>query len=391
MRDKKFQKRLCMIVMLSISILFSLLTVQNEAVTQNTTSNTKSNQTTTNATTNKQTKNNTTTNNQTKTNTTTSSSSSANLSDLGITPHDFTGFKPNVTTYEVEVPENTKTIEVYAEAQSTKAKVTGIGNKELKKGDNKLDVVVTAQDGTQKTYTIHVIRGEKGTGTTTTEENGEGLAELKINNDLELTPEFKTNVYEYKVSYIGEDTKLNIETKPTSENYIIEVTGNENLQEGENIITILVSDSNGDNVATYQLVVNKSLIDEEAIAREQIEKRKQTQKMIMIGVGVVAFLAILFGMIRYRKNRNREEEFSRDYFYGNYEEDENDDEEEDDDDEIPKALRENRNKRAFIQEDESDEDREKAEKEKLKEEFLKNYSNKTDDDKETKQKGKRFK
>ena len=370
MRDKKFQKRLWIIVILSVSILFSLLTVQNEAVTQN---NRKTSNTSSNSTSNTKT-------NSSQSNTTKSSSSSTNLSDLGIRPHDFTGFKPDVTSYKVEVPESTKKIEVYAEAQNKKATIAGIGEKELVKGDNKLDVVVTAPDGAKKTYTIHVIRGEKGTADN--EEKGEGLSKLKINNDLKLSPEFQINEYEYTVKYIGEDTKLNIETEATNEGYIVEVTGNEHLKEGENIITILVSESNGDNIATYQLTVNKSLIDEEAIAKEQIEKRKQKQKIIMIAVGVVVFLAFIFGMIRYRRNRDKEKEFSRDYFYGG-----NDDQEEEEDgEEIPKALRQDINKKESIEE----ENIEKVEKEKLKEEFLKNYGNKQEDN-DTKQKGKRFK
>ena len=35
-------------------------------------------------------------------------SSNANLANLGIRPHDFTGFKYGTTSYEVEVPEDTE-------------------------------------------------------------------------------------------------------------------------------------------------------------------------------------------------------------------------------------------------------------------------------------------
>ena len=121
MKENKFSKRLYIIAILSISILFSLLTVQNEAVTQTNQTKNKTTNTSSNRTSNTKTNGN-------QSNTTTSSSSSTNLSDLGIKPHDFTGFKPDVTSYEVEVPENTKTIEVYAEAQNKNAKVSGTGD-----------------------------------------------------------------------------------------------------------------------------------------------------------------------------------------------------------------------------------------------------------------------
>ena len=64
---------------------------------------------------------------------------------------------------------------------------------------------------------------------------------------------------------------------------VVDVTGNEELKEGENIITILVSDKDGNNVATYQVTVNKSLVDEEAIAREEAKKQEEFRKKVIIG------------------------------------------------------------------------------------------------------------
>lgn len=89
-------------------------------------------------------------------------------------------------------------------------------------------------------------------------QEGDGLAQLKIENAT-LIPEFETNKYEYTANYIGKKGKLNIESKATQEDYIVEVIGNENLIEGENLITVLVSKKNGDSVATYQITLNKSL------------------------------------------------------------------------------------------------------------------------------------
>ena len=43
-------------------------------------------------------------------------SSNANLSNLGIRPNDFSGFKPGTTTYNVTVPEDVESVEVYATA-----------------------------------------------------------------------------------------------------------------------------------------------------------------------------------------------------------------------------------------------------------------------------------
>lgn len=363
-KNMKTEKKIIIILLLSISILFSLFTVKNYAA--NETTNTSSSKTTT-------------------------KSSNANLSDLGITPYDFKGFKYGTTYYEVTVPNDTESVEVYAKTQDSKAKLTGTGKKKLVEGENRAEVVVTAEDGTKKTYTINIIR-ESSEGNTTKGDNNnveetEGLEELKI-ADLALTPEFRTDIYEYSTKYIGEETKLDIKTKPTNEDYIVEVTGNENLQEGENIITILVSEQNGDNVATYQITINKSLVDYEAIAREEAEKK---QKMIIGTIGLVIIIAIIVIIIKHKRNRKLEEEFLEDFSCEDDAEDEYEDEYED---EIPRALREKRSRRV---EDEEKRIREMP-KEELKEEFLKNYSNNELDNykeyktnKNRKNKGKRFK
>ena len=94
------------------------------------------------------------------TSTETEESSNANLSNLGIRPNDFSGFQPGTTTYNVTVPEDVDSVEVYATAQDSSATVSGTGNQTLQYGANVLNVVVTAENGTTKTYTINVNREE---------------------------------------------------------------------------------------------------------------------------------------------------------------------------------------------------------------------------------------
>ena len=279
-----------------------------------------------------------------------SESSNANLINLGIRPHDFSGFRSNTTSYSVTVPADTESVEVYAEAQDSNATVTGTGTVNLQEGENTINVVVTAEDGTTKTYTIVITKETaEDTGENTEIIEGEGLASLSIQN-IEISPKFETNVYEYTAKYIGEDTSLQIEANPTNEEYQVEIVGNEDLKEGENLITILVSDSDGNNVATYQITVNKSLVDEEALAREQAEQ-EQRQRMIIgaVIVVVVVIAIIVFVIIRRRRNRAFAEEYSGVPFYGMNKDD--DDVNDEDFEETPKALKK---KRKFIEEEKDD-------------------------------------
>ena len=259
-------------------------------------------------------------------------SSNANLSMLGIRPteYDFTGFKVGTTSYDVTVPNDVEEVEVYATAQDSKSKISGLGTKKLTEGLNDLSIVVTAEDGTEKIYTINVTR-ESATSSgeeikdSETASSGEGLSSLKI-GDLELSPTFSTNVYEYTAKYIGEGTELNVDAVATNTDYTVEITGNDNLQEGENIVTILVTDANGDNVATYQVTVNKSLVDEEAIAREQEEARKkqEQEKMIIIGaaVGVIVLIIVIAIIVSNKRKKRWEQEYTIPFSGINYDDEE---------------------------------------------------------------------
>ena len=348
--------------------------------------------------------------------TTSSRSSNANLSILGIRPNDFTGFKSGTTTYNVTVPEDVESVEVYATASDSRATISGTGTKSLNIGENALSVVVTAEDGTTKTYTINVTRQGEQEETAGEEDTGgkNGLSNIRI-TDLELSPSFATDVYEYTVKYIGEDTALDIQAVATDPDYIVEILGNEGLQEGENIITILVSDEDGNNVATYQLTVNKSLVDEEAQAREEEERQQEEQRrMFMIIGGIVAVILIIVIVIIIKRRRNRAyaEEFSGIPFAGiNDEDDYSDYNNEENNENInsestitsPKSEEDNYN----LQEDEQnnndnlqehdDNDNEKEEKERARQEFLNSYNSENDDYSEEekprrgRRKGKRFK
>ena len=243
---------------------------------------------------------------------TTTKSNVATLSNLGIKPNDFKGFTPNKTSYSVTVPNSVSSIEVYASKGQSGQTVSGTGKKTLQEGANTFNISVTAEDGkTKKTYTIAVNREtakEEKTENDTTENNNTtenntvteetikeetkiGLSNLKITG-VTLNPTFKQDVHQYTVKLIGDETSLDIDTTALDESQKIEVVGNENLKEGENIITILVSDQAGEKTETYQIAVNKSLVDEEAIAKEKQAEEKEKQKRIII-IGITVELLLL--------------------------------------------------------------------------------------------------
>lgn len=105
----------------------------------------------------------------TENNNSTTKSSEARLRDLGLNPkqYDFKGFKPDTYQYNVEVPNDAEKVYIYATTKDSNAKVkSGDGNIALNEGENKVEIVVVAEDGkTKKTYTLNITRkaGEQTT------------------------------------------------------------------------------------------------------------------------------------------------------------------------------------------------------------------------------------
>lgn len=89
-------------------------------------------------------------------------SNNNNLKSLKVDGVEVSNFDKGTLTYTLKEVENSKaSIKIEAEAEDAKATVEGVGTKDLKVGANSFDVVVKAEDGTTKTYTIKVERKDK--------------------------------------------------------------------------------------------------------------------------------------------------------------------------------------------------------------------------------------
>ncbi len=238
-------------------------------------------------------------------------SSDATLKSLGIRPdkYDFSGFKKDKTQYSVQVPKDVEEVEVYAEATSDKAKVTGTGKTQLKNGKNTIVIQVTAENGTTQTYTIEVTRGEKNATATTSSKDEFGLSSLEING-LTLNPSFKTGTYEYKVELKEDIDSLDIRTIATDDDTTVEIYGNEGLSLGENTITILVRNEKEDKTATYQIIVNKELSEEEKVSwlKPSTWGKEEIIKIIIIAVLIILIVIAIILKVKISKEKNEEED-----------------------------------------------------------------------------------
>ena len=171
---------------------------------------------------------------------TTQKSSDATLKELTIKEGTITPeFKADVKEYQVSVTNEITQINVTATPTDSKATVKVEGNKDLKEGENPVTVTVTAEDGTTAKYTINVTRERAKLSLQTLvikyqNQNGEQI-------EIPLNPVFNFETTEYTLQdleYWVE--KLDIEAKANLEGATINIEGSENLQIGENTITITV-------------------------------------------------------------------------------------------------------------------------------------------------------
>lgn len=223
-------------------------------------------------------------------------SNNANLKSLVVENFDIIpNFSSDVTEYTLDVTSEVTELSIKAEPEDSKATVTIKGEKELKEGENTVIISVDAEDGTTKLYEIKVTKKE---------ETVFGLTSLKI-KDANI--EFKPDVYSYSINIKSDVDILEIQAVASEEDATVEITGNEGLKEGENIITIIVSSKDGEKKATYQIKATK-----EAVKEEKTPRNIQTNSKIYIyaGIGAATLIALIIVIVYTVKHRKEEEDDS---------------------------------------------------------------------------------
>ena len=129
-------------------------------------------------------------------------STNANLKSLEIEGYELTpAFAKDISSYSLELPNEVESITINATKDDNSATVSGDGVKELTEGLNKFEIVVTAEKGNKKTYTIDVTRKELNPITVT------------VDNE-EMTVVRKTDAIEVPAYYTLSEIEIEGETVP---------------------------------------------------------------------------------------------------------------------------------------------------------------------------------
>ncbi|MDD9268630.1 cadherin-like beta sandwich domain-containing protein [Paenibacillus sp. GCM10023248] len=190
-------------------------------------------------------------------------SSNANLSDLkldGGTPY-APAFSSATTSYTWSVTSDVDTVQVTPFLQDSFATVTINGKQgfdgmnksvSLNQGLNQITIVVTAQNGTSKTYTLDITRGS-------TVSNNANLSNLTVSAGT-LAPSFTADQTEYTASVANGITSVDVTAMAADSSATVEVTeavnGHVALIVGENMIHVQVK-AQDSTPKTYTIKVTR--------------------------------------------------------------------------------------------------------------------------------------
>lgn len=168
-------------------------------------------------------------------------------------------FNKKVKDYTINVSNDITKLSIEATPEHSKGTVRIKGNDELQVGENIIEIIVTAEDQSTDTYRIYATRADKdlaleSLNVSFIDENGNNIA-------LPMEPMFSLDKYEYSLEKISYKIKcLDISAIANKENTNIEISGNDELVAGENIITVKVSllkEDGQEEQKTYTIHVEK--------------------------------------------------------------------------------------------------------------------------------------
>ena len=150
-----------------------------------------------------------------------------NLKSLSVEGYDITPiFDKDVLEYSVVVPEDVKEIHINAAAKDAKASVSGTGVKEVSLGSNSFDIIVRAENGSEKAYKLKV--------------------EVKDNNPIEIVIDDKTYTLVKIRDYLESPIDF-VETTVNVEGIEIPSFKNDNI----NVMLVGLKDSDG-NISLFK-------------------------------------------------------------------------------------------------------------------------------------------
>ena len=203
--------------------------------------------------------------------------------------------------YTVEnLPEDIVELEINATAEDERAHISGLGVVSLNPGENRIQINVTAENENVREYILIVNRKqelvESDLRLTTLE-----ISQINRNGEFStLEIPFDKETFEYNVEVDNDIVDLDVNPTVEREGIIVETTGEKNLKDGENIVSITLTAQNDENIQTsYVVKVNrKSGMEVSA----NVGQEDETWKIVVIGISLLILVIEIIAYIWMRKH-----------------------------------------------------------------------------------------
>ena len=203
-------------------------------------------------------------------------------------------FKPEVTTYDIEVDYEVDKITINSELTNTKSSyVKGFGNREvnLEVGKNEILIKVLSEKGSENIYTLNITRKEAI--------NTCDIKDIKISGYKFAFDSNKTN---YSLTLPPATNNLNIDVTLVNEESSYKIIGNENLDNGSQITIKVTDKTNKEKDYIINIIKDMTII----------EKQKNKNTIIIfstiIGVSILTSAGIFIYKNKIKvKNENKVE------------------------------------------------------------------------------------
>ena len=177
-------------------------------------------------------------------------SNNTNLSSLKVVDYELEPtFNKGVLEYTVNVPNDVEEVEIIATPEDINSTIRINGYNYLIDGENEATITVTAPDGTQKTYIIHIIKSPL---------YNSYLKNITVSTGIfwDLTPKFKQTQFEYTTTVSGIYDRVTIEAVPVSSDTVVTGTGEYDVVTGLNTFTLISTATDG-STSIYKINVIK--------------------------------------------------------------------------------------------------------------------------------------
>ena len=224
--------------------------------------------------------------------------SNNNLSSLSIDGYDI-DFASNKTSYQLTVEFEVNQINIKASTEDSTARVSGTGTKDLNLYTNTFNIVVTAENGSRKTYTIEVIR----------KDIDGNIKELATDNTLssititDYNINFNPEILEYTI-LLNEAVIPEINALATDTNATVTVNNPDSIKTGNNVIEISVIAENGAEQIYKINAIYLDEVEEEEIAPDSKEDDSLNVWLIIVIIeSLLIVVAIITSIILIKKEK----------------------------------------------------------------------------------------